>query len=520
MNLFPLFFAALPILIFLFVVLAFKWSGLRASVLAWLSVILISYFYFGASIELLQYAQIKSLFVALDILLIIWSALFIHKITEKAGTIQKMGSSILEVTNNRALSAIFLGWLFPSFLQGIGGFGVPVAICAPLLINAGFSPVQSIVMSSIGHAWSITFGSMGIAFQALMSATGFLDFELAPYSSILLGVMAIVCGYLVVIIASGVKKAIETSGFIIIFGSLLGFGQYFLSTTGFWTIAVVISSIITIGLGLFIFWSRQKFEKPDNRKDHDVTNSKLRKPTLLISVLPYGLIVLFSIIEDIITSFSDVLGRAQIYLLFPEIASINQSSIPEGSSKQIDILTHPGTIIFISALVSYWVLKRMGFMKNYNLRDIFKDVMAENIDPSLTLVFMAGIAMMMDHSQLLFLLAKGISSAVDTSTFPFIAPFIGALGAFITGSNTNSNMLFASLQLQTANILGINNLLILGLQTAGGAIGSIVAPAKVIVGCSTVKLINKENLVFIELLKYVALLLSMVGIIGYLLLNI
>src|SRR5690606_28975581 len=70
--------------------------------------------------------------------------------------------------------------------------------------------------------------------------------------------------------------------------------------------------------------------------------------------------------------------------------------------------------------------------------------------------------------------------------FPFLSSFIGALGAFMTGSNTNSNVVFGSLQQETAAVLNLSIPIILASQTAGGAIGSIFAPAKVIVGCSTV----------------------------------
>jgi len=83
-----------------------------------------------------------------------------------------------------------------------------------------------------------------------------------------------------------------------------------------------------------------------------------------------------------------------------------------------------------------------------------------------------------------------------------VAPFIGALGAFITGSNNNSNVLFAALQMRTAELLGLDVPLILGAQTAGGSLGSVMAPAKVIVGCSTVGLGDNESVVMGKILVY------------------
>ena len=99
---------------------------------------------------------------------------------------------------------------------------------------------------------------------------------------------------------------------------------------------------------------------------------------------------------------------------------------------------------------------------------------------------MVGMAVTMEHASMTHLLADGIAQAAGAA-FPFAAPFIGALGAFMTGSNTNSNVVFGSLQQQAATLLGVSPVIILAAQTAGGAIGSAFAPAKIIVGCSTVE---------------------------------
>jgi lactate permease len=100
------------------------------------------------------------------------------------------------------------------------------------------------------------------------------------------------------------------------------------------------------------------------------------------------------------------------------------------------------------------------------------------------------------------LLAQGLSQGFGKEFYPVVAPFIGALGAFITGSNNNSNVLFAILQQNTAQMLGLSIPLILGAQTAGASLGSIFAPAKIIVGCSTVGLGSKEGMVMGRILVY------------------
>jgi lactate permease len=106
---------------------------------------------------------------------------------------------------------------------------------------------------------------------------------------------------------------------------------------------------------------------------------------------------------------------------------------------------------------------------------------------------MVGMAVTMDHAGMTHLLAEGISLVVGRA-FPLASPFIGALGAFMTGSNTNSNVVFAALQERVATLVGMSPLLALAAQTTGGAIGGMFAPAKVIVGCAPVKASEGETM--------------------------
>jgi len=124
---------------------------------------------------------------------------------------------------------------------------------------------------------------------------------------------------------------------------------------------------------------------------------------------------------------------------------------------------------------------------------------------------MVAMAVTLEHAGGTRALAEGLAAAAG-SAYPAIAAFIGALGAFMTGSNTNSNVVFASLQDQTAQLLGYAPAVILAAQTTGGAIGGAFAPAKVILGCSTVGLGGKEGPVVRATLIYGLVILIVVGV--------
>ena len=127
---------------------------------------------------------------------------------------------------------------------------------------------------------------------------------------------------------------------------------------------------------------------------------------------------------------------------------------------------------------------------------------------------MVGMAVMMENTGMTRLLAEGISKGVGNA-FPVAAPLIGALGAFMTGSNTNSNVVFAAMQQQTALILNYDPLIILAAQTAGGAIGALFAPAKVIVGCSTVNLGGQEGEVLRDAILYGLAILAVICLVTW-----
>jgi lactate permease len=128
---------------------------------------------------------------------------------------------------------------------------------------------------------------------------------------------------------------------------------------------------------------------------------------------------------------------------------------------------------------------------------------------------MVGMAMIMARCGMTYTLASGISSTVGR-LFPLASPFIGLLGAFMTGSNTNSNVIFAPLQQSTAEMLGMAVSVILGAQTTGGALGSMLAPAKVIVGCSTAGLGGQEGKVMRVTVPYGLLIAAVIGVVTWL----
>ena len=144
---------------------------------------------------------------------------------------------------------------------------------------------------------------------------------------------------------------------------------------------------------------------------------------------------------------------------------------------------------------------------------IIKKTVRGSIKSTIGIVSLMAMAVTMQHAAMTQIMAEALSVGTGP-VFPFLSPFIGAFGAFMTGSNTNSNVLFGQLQQETALALGISITTILAAQTAGGAIGSLFAPAKVIVGSSTVNG-AQDSEVLKKAAIYGLLIIALVGLLAW-----
>lgn len=497
--------AITPVLIILVLMLWRKWGGSKAGALALLITIAISWLRFGASFELLAYAQVKAILLALDVLWIIWNALLLFHLTREAGAIAKIGNILSSLTSDRTMQALILGWIFPSFLQGLGGFGVPVAVSAPLLVSVGFTPIQAVIMASIGHGWAVTFGSLASSFQTLMAVTGLPGEVLAPYSLLFLGLAGYACGMIVAYLAEGWQGIRQNLGTIFLLATVMGIVQYLVATFVIWTLAVTLAGIVGLVVVFLLTQLRPK-------KEYKLQFSGKE---LLSSFSSYLILVVFAFIINLVTPLKSFLNQVQLTLSFPEVGTALGWTVPAGTGRVIKPFSHPGSILLYASIVSFFIFRRLNLLPRDSLKRVFSHVGKAGVKSSTGIIAMVSLSIVMADSGMTQLLAVGISNSVGAFFYPLISPFIAALGAFITGSNNNSNVLFAILQMNTAELLSLKVPMILATQTAGGALGSVLAPAKVIVGCSTVGLGGQEGKVMQKMLWKGLIPVLLVGLLAF-----
>ncbi|MEN4012572.1 MAG: L-lactate permease [Bellilinea sp.] len=502
--------ALLPVLVVLVLMLVLRWGGSRAGAAGWIAAVLIAALFFAAGPRLIAYSQAKAVLLSLDVLFIIWTALLLFHAADEAGAVRVIGVSLPRLTGDRTMQGLLIGWLFASFLQGMGGFGVPVAVAAPLLVGLGFNPVQAVVMACVGHGWAVNYGSLATSFQTLMAVTGLPGELLAHDSAWLLGISCYACGLIVALVAGGWRGALRSLPAVIVLGSVMAISQYALAVGGLWNLGATGSSMLGLLAGialcrlpLYRGEARAAAPAPIPNRIEINPNGKAAPPrSLKIALSAYVVLVALTFAVNLIPPLNALLDRVQLNLYFPELVSGLGWVTPAGAGRAISLFGHTGSILLYASLAAYGIYHRAGYYSPGAAARIMDKTVKGAVNSSLGILAMVGMAVVMSHAGMTNLLALGMSQSFGPAAYPLIAPFIGALGAFITGSNNNSNVLFAVLQMRTAELLGLSVPLILGGQTAGGSLGSIMAPAKVIVGCSTVGLSDREGEVIGQVIRY------------------
>jgi len=510
------FLSSLPIMAILVLMLRFRWGGEKAGAVGWGVALAIAAFRFGAGWQVLAYAQLKGVLLSLFVLYIIWAALLFYRVTDEAGALDAIGAGLPRLTSDRGLQALLLAWAFGAFLQGVSGFGVPVAIIAPLLMGLGFAPGAAVVIASVGHAWSITFGSLGSSFYALIAATGRHGEELAPWSAAVLGLACLGCGVGTLWAAGGRRTLRAGLAPLFLIGLAMAGGQYLLVTHGLWSLGGMAAGLLGLAVGVaYARWqtSRQAphavggmvtaHPRNDLQAPHTVGGSVTTSPRMPLAwaLFPYALLVAIVLVAQLILPVSNFLGQVVIRIQFPDLTTARGWVTPAEEGRTIDVFGHTGALLIYASLFTYTVFRRQRRYTPGVERRIGRAVVQRAARSSLGIAAMVGMAVTMEHAGMTHLLADGVARMAGPA-FPLVAPFIGALGAFMTGSNTNSNVVFGAFQQRVATLVGVSPLIILAAQTAGGAVGSMFAPAKVIVGCSTVGLGGQEGPVLRAVMRY------------------
>ncbi len=502
--------AFLPLSVLLVTMIVFKWSAPKAGMAAWIVALLSGWLFFGANLFVLGISNAKGLSLSLFVLLIIWGAVLMYNIIERLGGISVIGKSITRLVGARLGQALLLAWVFSGFVQGIAGFGVPVAVVAPLMLMVGFAPIAAATSVLVGHSWAVTFGSMGSSYYTIQLVTGFPGATIGPTMALLFALPIVAVGFAVAHIEGGWQSMKKGAAAILIIGLVVAFFVWLMAYLG----AAQIASIVPGLVGCGMVWLLSKTPLLKGRPGETVavstgtTNSGLN---FHLAFLPYYLLILLTVVSQL-PPILKAGKRLYFGINYPATTTtLGYAVEPAKAYAKISLLNHPAPLILAAILLTVMAFMAAGKWKHGTGIEALRKTVKQCVPTSLGIITMVMMALIMTSTGMTDILAQGIAKVTGV-LFPVFSPYIGVLGCFMTGSNTNSNVMFGALQMQTAISLGISPLIIASIQSIGGSLGSAIAPAKVLIGSTLVGLNGREGEVMRKAIPYCLGIVFLVGL--------
>lgn len=516
----PLYLAAaiLPVLFLLIMILKFGWGVAKAAPFGMMIAGVIALVLFRSSPLALFLEAGKGAWNAATILLVIWPALFSYELTDQAHGFQAIRQGIQSLTRHELLQILILGWIFPSFLQGITGFGVAVAVGAPLLLSIGVKPLYSIVIVLLCHVWGATFGTLALAWSALVAQAGMTDVQNAQaaiFAAAMIWLLNLVCVLLSCWMYGKGKALKEALPAVLPLSLILGGGELLLAPINA-TVSCFLPS--AVGLAAVLLLSRtKKYQQPWSLADSPVMERTAQQTadtsTCLMNFhqafLPYYALTVITVVCLLIPPINAMLSQWKLGFAFPETSTgYGFVTAADPFFSPLKPLTYAGTFLALSSLLSFFYYQKKGFVQTADLKEVWAHTVKKCTPSTIAILTLIIMSKFMSSSGMIYVLSQSAVSLFGRF-YVVAAPFFGMLGAFITSSNMSSNILLGSFQRTAADLLGIDPIITVALQTVGGILGNAFAPGCVIMGLSTTGYTGKDS----DILKKIIPVSATLGII-------
>jgi lactate permease len=491
--------AATPIGVLLLAVMR-GLKGLRAALLALGAALVVAATIFESEAAVLSVAVQKGLWLGGWIALVVGPAVLLYGIVRASGW-ERIGGLLSSTFPRRADRLLAVAWLLPSLIQSVAGFGTPLAIATPLLLSLGWRLPAALGLPLIGYHWSVTFGSMGSSYF-MASFTARLGPEeqtlFAGQAAAMLGCLAILAGAVVLWLDGRGPRLREGLPVLLGAGSVL-------------VVALVVTAMLVPALAslaassaalvtaLAVNWARSRRHRLVAARAHgghatEPRSNGTSRRDVVIGTLPYAYLLGIALVAYGIRPIRRVVEER--WVLAPDfpatVTGLGWRNEPISDFTPLPLLGHPGTFVLVSttlATLTYLATRVLTWPDVSDVLRTWSGGLFRAVTPILTL---ATLAMVMVDSAMITTLATGLAD-ITGNLYPLAAPWIGALGSFLTGSTTTSNALFSSLQADAADALGMNRTLVLAAQTVGGNIGNALSPLVILVGLASAQRPDEVN---------------------------
>ncbi|WP_414839747.1 L-lactate permease [Carnobacterium sp. TMP28] len=526
-NSFTWLLAALPIIVLLILMVKFQWGADKAApvglIISFLSAITV----YKSSLYLILLESLKGIWTSVTVLLIVWTAILLYEVVNEAKAFEVFKHGMQKVTPNELLQVLIFGWIFISFLMGITGFGVPVAIGAPLLVGIGVAPIWAVFIPLIGHAWGNTFGTLGVAWDGLVVQTGIGDnpellLKTALWAALFIWIWNFISGLAICWFYGKIEALKKGLPAVILISLIQGGGQLIMSQINP-TLAAFIPSSVALIVVLFLGrtkmygseWHVENSRIMDRSKTEEGAVNYPKDMKINQAFLPYYLLTVITLFVLLVKPVKSFLGQVSIGFSFPE-TSTGYGFVNVALEKFAPFapFTHAAVFLALSSLIGYLYYKKNNWIEDGGGKRVIKKSLEKTIPSGLAVIGFIIMSRIMGGTGQTIVLAEGMSS-VFGKEFVLLSPVVGMLGSFMTSSNLASNILFGDFQLSAAKILNLDPALLLAAQTAGGAIGNTICPGNIILGTTTAGILGQEGIVLKKILPITVFAALIIGVIMY-----
>lgn len=515
-----------PIVVAAVLLVGLNWPAKRAMPIAFILTVFIALWGWQMSPTRVLASSLQGLIITVTVLWIVFGAILMLNTLKHTGAISAIRGGFTNISPDRRIQAIIIAWCFGAFIEGASGFGTPAAIAAPLLVAIGFPALAAVLLGMMIQSTPVSFGAVGTPIlvginkgldnQAIghtLSAGGSSwDIYLQQVTTNVALIHATVGTLMPVLMVMMLTRFFGrhrswTEGLAIlpfaIFAGLAFTVPYAL--TGM-LLGPEFPSLIggLVGLALVVTAARAGFLVPKTSWDFapeqewpaewlgslklDLKEAAGRPMSLLLAWLPYVALALLLVASRVSPEFKASL--LSVSLVFTDLLG------EKGVSASIEPLYLPGGLLVLCALLATLIQARA-------LAPLGRAVS----ESSRTLIG-AGFVLIFTVPMVRIFINSGVNGAdlasmpVTTANFaaglvgeffPALSATIGALGAFIAGSNTVSNMMFSQFQFEVAQTLGVSTAAMLALQAVGAAAGNMIAIHNVVAASATVGLLGREG---------------------------
>ena len=500
--------AMLPIIWLIAALSGLKMAGHKACVIALVVTMALAIGYWRLNVLCTATAALEGALNALwPICLVIVAALFTYNLTLKTGAMELIKKMLAGVSRDKRVLALIIGWGFGNFMEGMAGFGTAVAIPASMLAGIGLDPMSAVLGCLVVNSTPTAFGSVGVPTVTLASVTGLEAVPLAGSVVVIQCILTFISPFFFFFICGKGIKALKGMFPTTLIASLSFTVPWFFTAQFIGPeLPDIIGSICSMGC---IIAAAKIFNKnPDEEYAIQIAENRQSQENMTVGtgVKAWSSFILIFLLLMITSTLCPPIHNA--------IAGIKSSVVvyagEGGNALGFSWINTPGVMIFIAAIIG-------GLIQGASVKDmaeVFLETLKKYWKTILTICSVMATAKIMSYSGMISDIAKFLVAAAGPF-YPFIAPLIGALGAFVTGSGTSTCVLFGGLQSETALALGLNASWMAAANVMGAGIGKMICPQGIAIGAGAINAVGSESKILSAVFKYFLLYVILAGVICY-----